>query len=49
MSLLLREGNMVADALAKHGQNLAPCSSQWWEYPPSFIASLLVKDSLGLP
>jgi ribonuclease HI len=46
---ILREGNLVVDALAKNGQSLAPSSSQWWESPPSFILSLLYRDSLGLP
>lgn len=31
-----REGNMVADALAKNGQGLSLFSSQWWPSPPSF-------------
>jgi len=45
----LREGNMVADALAKNGQGLSCFSTQWWPSPPSFIISLLHRDSLGLP
>jgi len=45
----LREGNMVANALAKHGQGLSLYSTQWWSTPPSFIASLLLRDQLGLP
>jgi ribonuclease HI len=45
----LREGNMVADALAKHGQGLSLHSTQWWPLPPPFISSLLFSDSLGLP
>ena len=31
---ILREGNMVADALAKNGQSLSLFSSQWWPSPP---------------
>jgi ribonuclease HI len=46
---VLREGNMVVDTLARNGHGLAHCSPQWWEYPPSFISTLLVRDSLGLP
>ena len=46
---VLIEGNMVVDTLARNGQGLAPCSSQWWEYPPSFISTFLVRYSLGLP
>jgi len=44
-----REGNMVADALAKNGQRLALCTSQWWKDPPQFILSLLSREQLGLP
>jgi len=40
---------MVIDTLAWNGQGFAPCSSQWWDYPPSFISTFLVGDSLGLP
>lgn len=43
-----REGNMVADAIAKNGQGLSLYSTQWWSFPPSFINSLLLRDSLGL-
>ena len=46
---ILREGNMVVDALAKNGQGLAMFSSQWWPSPPPFISSFLMRDSLGLP
>ena len=45
----LREGNMVADVLAKHGQGLSLYSTQWWSTPPTFITSLLLRDQLGLP
>jgi ribonuclease HI len=45
----LREGNMVADALAKNGQGISLYSTQWWPSPPSFIAPLLLRDQLGLP
>jgi len=48
-SHVLREGNLVADALAKNGQNLAMHSSHWWEHRPPFVNSLLSRDSLGLP
>lgn len=44
-----REGNMVADALAKNGQGLSLHSTQWWPAPPPFITSILLRDSLGLP
>jgi ribonuclease HI len=43
-----REGNMVADSLAKHGQGLSWFFSQFWPAPPPFILSLLERDSLGL-
>lgn len=45
---VFREGNQVADALAKNGQSLAMFSSQWWPSPPPFISSLLLRDRLGL-
>jgi ribonuclease HI len=45
----LREGNMVADALARNGQGLSMYSTQWWPSPPSFLQPLLSRDSLGLP
>lgn len=45
----LREGNMVADAMAKNGQGLSLFTSQWWSAPPNFIHSILLRDSLGLP
>ena len=45
---VLREGNQVADALAKNGQGLAMFSSQWWPSPPIFLVSLLDRDRLGL-
>lgn len=45
---VLREGNMIADAMAKNGQGLSMHSSQWWITPPSFIFPLLYRDSLGL-
>ncbi|RHN46611.1 hypothetical protein MtrunA17_Chr7g0244081 [Medicago truncatula] len=45
---VMREGNSVADALAKNGQGLAPFSSQYWDAPPLFVLSLLQRDSLGL-
>ncbi|XP_024628618.2 uncharacterized protein [Medicago truncatula] len=44
----LREGNIVADTLAKNGQGLALYSTQWWPSPPNFILSLLDRDRLGL-
>lgn len=44
-----REGNMVADALAKHGHGLSLFSTQWWASPPPFLHSLLLRDSLGMP
>nr|ABD28730.1 Ribonuclease H [Medicago truncatula] len=40
-----REGNLVADALAKNGQGLALYSS----HPLAFISSFYVRDCLGLP
>lgn len=43
-----REGNMVADALAKNGQGLSLFSSQWWPSPPIFLHALLTRDNLGL-
>ena len=45
---VLREGNQVADALAKNGQGLAMFSSQWWPSPPNFLVPLLDRDRLGL-
>jgi len=47
-SHFLREGNMVADALAKNGQGLSMHSSQWWTTPPTFILHLLYRDSIAL-
>jgi len=44
-----RDGNMVADALTKHGQGLSLHSSQWWPIPPPLISSLLFRDSLDMP
>jgi ribonuclease HI len=44
-----REGNSVADALAKNGHNLPSLRSQWWEEPPLFILPLLHRDEIGLP
>lgn len=44
-----REGNVVADALARNGQSLQPLSSKWWKTPLSFISPLLYKDSYRLP
>jgi len=44
-----REGNLVADSLAKNAQNHAMFSSRWWELPPTFVRSLLFRDSLSLP
>jgi len=44
---VLRDGNLVADALAKNGQGLAFNSYQWWDSPPSFVLPLLYRDSLG--
>lgn len=49
LSHVLREGNLVADSLAKNGQNLPTYASLWWDHPPAFICSLLHRDSLGLP
>jgi len=46
---VFREGNQVADALAKNGQSLAMFSSQWWPTPPPFLLPFLSRDSLGLP
>lgn len=34
---VLRDSNLVADALAKNGQGLAFNSFRWWDYPPSFV------------
>ena len=48
-SHILREGNVVADALASNGQNLPCFGSQWWDEAPSFLGPLLDRDSLGLP
>ncbi|XP_024630743.1 uncharacterized protein [Medicago truncatula] len=45
---VLREGNQVADALAKNGQGLAMFSSQWWSTPPTSILAILYRDSIGL-
>jgi len=45
---VLREGNQVADALAKNGKGLAMFSSQWWHSPPTFLLALLYRDSVGL-
>lgn len=42
-----REGNQVANALAKNGHSLAPFSSQWWDSPPSFLLPDLLRDSSG--
>jgi len=41
-----REGNAVADALAKNGLNLPSLHSQWWLDPPHFILPLLQRDSI---
>jgi len=46
---ILREGDLVADALAKNGQSLSMFSSQWWPAPPPFLHSLLLRDRLGMP
>jgi len=46
---VFREGNQVADALAKHGQGLSMLSTQWWPHPPPFLSPILLRDSLGLP
>lgn len=43
-----REGNMVADVLAKNGQGLSMYSSQWWDSPPAFALPMLDRDKLGL-
>jgi len=48
-SHVLREGNLVADALARNGQSLAMFSSQWWEFPPPFVEPFLSRDSVSLP
>jgi len=40
-----REGNQVANALAKYGQSLAPFTSQWWDTPPTFVLSALLRDN----
>lgn len=44
----LREGNRVADALAKNGQNLTSFTAQWWSAPPPFLAHLLDRDNRRL-
>lgn len=44
----LREGNLVADSLAKNGQQLPMYYFQWWEAPPNFVISFLHRDSIGL-
>jgi ribonuclease HI len=44
-----REGNSVADALARNGHSLPSLHSQWWQHPPLFILPLLYRDSIGLP
>lgn len=38
-----REGNLVADALAKNGQRLAVYSSQWWSSPLSLLFLCLTE------
>ncbi|XP_003618239.2 uncharacterized protein [Medicago truncatula] len=43
-----REGNLVADALARHGQGLSLFFLQWWPAPPSFIQSFLAQDRYGM-
>ncbi|RHN52685.1 putative ribonuclease H-like domain-containing protein [Medicago truncatula] len=43
-----REGNMVADVLAKNGQGLSMYSSQRWDSPPAFALPMLDRDKLGL-
>jgi ribonuclease HI len=45
---ILREGNLVADALAKNGQWLSLYSTQWWPSPPNFLLSFLDRDRSGL-
>lgn len=45
---VLREENLVVDALAKNGQSVALFSSHWWDSTPSFVNSFLSRDSLGL-
>jgi ribonuclease HI len=45
---ILREGNMVADTLAKNGQGLSVYTSHWWSSPPLFLASLLDSDASGI-
>ena len=44
-----REGNQVADALAKNGHSLTCFTSQWWNDPPSFLGVLLNRYSTRLP
>jgi len=44
-----REGNTVADALAKNGLGLPSLHSQWWTDPPFFVLPLLQRDRTGLP
>jgi ribonuclease HI len=44
----LREGNLVADSLAKNGKQLPMFYFQWWEAPPNFVISFLHRDSIGL-
>lgn len=46
---VLREGNLDADAMAKHGQNLAMFAAQWWNTAPLFVTPFLYRDSLALP
>ena len=33
LTYVLRQGNLVADALAKNGQNMPMHSSHWWDHP----------------
>jgi len=45
---VFREGNQVANALAKNAHGLALYSCLWWPAPPSFLLLLLFRDSTGL-
>ncbi|MCH80179.1 ribonuclease H protein [Trifolium medium] len=44
---IFREGNVVADLIAKHAQTIPTCVS-WYTIPP-FILDVLSRDKLGLP
>jgi len=44
-----RDGNHVADALAKNGQGLPCFATEWWDFSPLFILPLLFRDSSCRP